>query len=190
MQQCGEGVLGAEQNPEACEANWDQAFEGLFLLHYGRLVNTLARVVGDRGQAEELAAEAFYRLYKQGPDRRDLRNHTGWVYRVGIHLALDTLRSKLRRAHRETEAERAGLAANAPDALQDLLSEEQRVRVRRVLARLKPAQAQVLILGGDGMPYRDIAVTLGLKTDSVYTLVCRARSRFEQEYLKLYGRRP
>lgn len=190
MRQCGQGVLGIERNSEACELNWDRAFEELFLTHYGPLVNTLVRVIGDGGQAEELAAEAFYRLYKQGPDRRELRNHVGWVYRVAINLALDALRSNSRRLHRETEAERVVLAGKVADPLQDLLAEEQRGRVRCVLARLKPAQAQILILGSNGTSYRDIAVMLGLKTDSIYTLVCRARARFEQEYLKLYGRRP
>lgn len=190
MRQCGEGILGVQENPAACEPSWDRAFEELFLNHYGPLVNTLVRVIGDRGQAEELAAEAFYRLYNQGPDRRELRNHTGWVYRVAINLALDAMRSNSRRLHRETEAERAGFAVMAPDALQNLLAEEQRARVRCVLARLKPAQAQILILGSNGTSYRDIAVMMGLKTDSIYTLVCRARTRFEQEYLKLYGRRP
>lgn len=190
MWQCDEGVLGIDQSPEACEPSWERAFEEVFLANYGPLVNTLVRIVGDRGQAEELSAEAFYRLYKQRPDRRGQPNHAGWVYRVAMNLALDALRSNARRLHRETEAERAASSAKAPDALQDLLAEEQRVRVRSVLARLKPAQAQILILGSNGLSYRDIAVMLGLKTDSIYTLVCRARARFEQEYLKLYGRRP
>ena len=190
MWQCDEGVLGIDQSPEACEPSWERAFEELFLANYGPLVNTLIRIVGDRGQAEELSAEAFCRLYKQRPDRRGQQNHAGWVYRVAMHLALDALRSNVRRLHRETEAERATSSAKVSDALQDLLAEEQRARVRSVLARLKPAQAQILILGSDGLSYREIAVMLGLKTDSIYTLVCRARARFEQEYLKLYGRRP
>jgi len=176
--------------PEACEPSWESAFEELFLANYGPLVNTLVRIVGDRGQAEEISADAFYRLYTLRPDRGRQQNHAGWVYRVAMNLALDALRSKVRRLHRETEAEREASSAKTPDALDALLAEEQRARVRSVLARLKPAQAQILILGSDGRSYREVAVMLGMKTDSIYTLVCRARARFEREYLKLYGGRP
>jgi RNA polymerase sigma factor (sigma-70 family) len=180
-----------EQKPRTGEATWDCVFEELFLTHYGPLVTTVGRVIGDRGLAEDLAAEAFYRLYKRGPDREEFRNYPGWVYRVALNLALDSLRANARRLRRETEAERgARLSGKSADALDDLLAGEERTRVRCVLARLKPAQAQILVLGSGGMPYREIAVMLGLKADSIYTLVCRARSRFEQEYLKLYGRRP
>ena len=134
--------MGIDQSPEACEPSWERAFEELFWQTMAPFVNTLIRIVGDRGQAEELSAEAFCRLYKQRPDRRGQQNHAGWVYRVAMHLALDALRSNVRRLHRETEAESVTSSAKVSDALQDLLAEEQRARVRSVLARLKPAQAK------------------------------------------------
>ena len=188
MVSCNEEVLRIRRELRTCEPDWDCIFAEQFRTHYGRLVLALGRIVGERGQAEELASEAFYRLYNRGP--REERNHAGWVYRVGINLALDALRANSRRRRRELEATKNAFAGAPPDPLSDLLAAEERDRVRTVLARMKPAQAQVLILGSVGISYREVAAMLGLKPDSIYTLVCRARARFEREYLDLTRRRP
>lgn len=42
-----------------------EAFEGIFLAHYARVVGILRRVVGDAGRAEELASEVFLKLYRR-----------------------------------------------------------------------------------------------------------------------------
>lgn len=40
----------------------DRQFEAFFIEHYPALVRTLRRLLGDAGQAEEVAADAFCRL--------------------------------------------------------------------------------------------------------------------------------
>jgi DNA-directed RNA polymerase specialized sigma24 family protein len=72
--------------------------------------------------------------------------------------------------------------------LNDLLAQERRDRVRNVIAQLKPIQGQVLLMGSSGFTCREIAELLGLKLDSLYVLVARAKAQFEQRYLHLYGR--
>ena len=170
----------------------DRAFEDLFAQHYPRLVKTLMRLTGDSGQAEELAADAFCRLYRQRPPGNP-ESLAGWLYRTGVNLGLDALRSNSRRVRREDEAGREGLRTGQPrNPLRDLLAEEQQVeqrgRVRSVLARLKPDQSQALLLNSSGFSGQEMSAVLGVKPDSLYVLLGRARAKFEQEYLKAYGR--
>lgn len=47
----------------ASETSADHEFERLFLEHYPRLVQILVRLVGNSGQAEELASDAFFRFH-------------------------------------------------------------------------------------------------------------------------------
>jgi DNA-directed RNA polymerase specialized sigma24 family protein len=83
------------------EPGVDPVFEQLFSEHYPRLVRTLLRLAGDPGRAEELAAEAFYRLYQRSPDRVAAEgNAAGWLYRTAINLGLDALRADSRRQRR------------------------------------------------------------------------------------------
>jgi len=164
----------------------DLEFEQLFLEHYPRVVKTLLRLVGNTGQAEELAADAFCRLHRHRDQLRSEENLAGWLYRTAMNLGLDALRSNSRRSAREEQAR----CENAPQAnpLYELLAEEQRQRVRNVIAQLKPVQGQVLLMGSSGFTGKEIAAVLGLKPDSLYVLIARAKAQFEKEYVNLYGR--
>ncbi len=77
---------------------------------------------------------------------------------------------------------------NQSSPLHDLLAEERRQRVRTVIGQLKPVQGQALLLNGSGFTCREIAGVLGLKPDSLYVLLARAKAQFEQKYVNLYGR--
>jgi RNA polymerase sigma-70 factor, ECF subfamily len=178
------------------ELTSDHVFEELFLEHYPRLVKTLLRLVGNPGQAEELAADAFYRLHQHrnlrgtpGTPESPDENPAGWLYRTAMNLGLDALRANSRRSRREERAQREGLGNQTPgDPLYELLAEEQRERVRTVISHLKPIQGQVLLMGSSGFTCKEIAEVLGSRPDSLYVLISRARAQFEKEYVSLYGR--
>jgi RNA polymerase sigma factor (sigma-70 family) len=172
-----------EETGATSDARTAETFDACFLELYPRLARALARVVGDRSQAEELAADAFCRLHARY-GRLDAESRRPWVFRAGINLAIDALRANARRLRRELLAD---VAARQPDALGDLVASEERRRVRLALARLPRQQARVLILASQGWSYRDAAEVLGLRPDSVYTLVARAKARFERHYLSLPG---
>lgn len=175
MQHAGEFALDAA-------VDW---FDVLFQAHYPRVVGMLGRLMGDRGQAEEIAADAFCKLARQrgSVDRDGL---TAWVYRVAINAALDALRSNSRRKRRE-EAAGAEPRSGSAGALDELLRQERCARVRGVLAALKPRDAQLLLLRSDGVAYRELAETLGIQPGSVGTLLARAEAEFERRYRARYG---
>jgi RNA polymerase sigma factor (sigma-70 family) len=184
-----EALLSFRPTVRARQPGADAAFEDLFAEHYPRLVRTLLRLVGNQALAEELAADAFYKLCQQRPAHRPDENLAGWLYRTGMNLGLDSLRANQRRLRREDKAGREALMKETPDSpLTDLLAQERRERVRNVIAQLRPVQGQVLLMGSSGFTCREIAGVLGLKPDSLYVLIARAKAQFEQKYLQLYGR--
>jgi len=192
VQQNQEALLLSAEAGLAVRLTSDREFEELFLEHYPRLVKTLLRLVGNSGQAEELAADAFYRLHQHRSQHRSEENLSGWLYRTAVNLGLDALRANSRRSRREEQAQREGLAEGrggaTPGPLYELLAEEQRERVRNVICRLKPVQGQVLLMGSSGFTCKEIAAVLGVKPDSLYVLISRAKTQFEKEYVSLYGR--
>jgi RNA polymerase sigma-70 factor, ECF subfamily len=177
------------QEAPVLSAGPDAGFEALFLEQYPRLVKTLLRLVGNPAQAEELAADAFYRLHQHRGDRVSDENPAGWLFRTGINLGLDAIRANTRRARREQRAQAENAAAQtAGNPLYELLAEEQRERVRSVMARLNPLQSQVLLMGSSGFTCKEMAALLGVKPDSLYVTTSRAKAQFEKEYVSLYGR--
>ncbi len=164
-------------------------FEQIFLTHYGRIVAVLFRLTGNRAQAEELAGDVFWKIYRQPlPPDRD-HNVGGWLYRVATRLGIDALRAQARRKHYEQAAGQAayesGEASDNP--LEDVLRDENRRRVHAVLAAMKPAPAQLLMLRQSGLSYQELAEIFGVKTNSIGTLLARAEADFEKRFRELYG---
>jgi RNA polymerase sigma factor (sigma-70 family) len=171
----------------------DQTGENLtlqkaFREHYGKLVRILARLIGDAGRAEELAAEAFWKLSMRPALFRPEGNLAGWLYRTTMNLGLDMIRANSRRKRREQAARVIAISnLQRAGALDDILLEEKRKHVRAVLCVLKPAQAQLLLLRHSGMSYKEIAEFLRLKPASIGTLLARAEAEFEKKYRGWYG---
>ena len=157
-------------------------FDEFFVASHARLARLFRRVVGDPGQAEELAAEAFWRLHRKPPASD--HNLIGWLYRTGLRLALDSLKKQKRRAHYEA----LGAVSPAVRGPEDVLEQrEQRDRVRQVLSVLKPDYAALLLLRSDGFSLGELAAMLNLNPGSAGTFLARAELAFRKEYVKRYG---
>jgi RNA polymerase sigma factor (sigma-70 family) len=169
---------------------WDaSAFEQVFLEHISRVVSILIRLTGDRAQAEELANEVFWKLYRQpvipGPEG----NIPGWLYRTATNLGIDAVRARAKRRHYEETSNRmAPLSTPSDDPLSEILREEKCQRVRAVLATLKPAQAQILVMRHSGFSYNELADFLGVSRGSVGTMLMRAEAEFQKHYLRADAR--
>lgn len=164
------------------------SFDQLFLAHYPRLVSILRRMLGNSGRAEELATDVFVKLHRQPPPAIGNGNIPGWLYRAAIHLGIDELRSRSRRARVEQEAARLSVAnPRQPDSLQQFLRAEKQQRVRAVLAELKPNWSELLLLRASGYSYRELAEHLDLTPNSVGTMLVRAEAAFLQRYRELFS---
>jgi len=171
---------------ESSSAHWDESkFREVFLQHYARIIVILVRLLGDRSHAEEVATDALWRLYCRPALQVD-GNVGGWLYRTATNLGIDALRASGRRRHYEEAAGRAAREGSAGGPLEDLLREERCGRVRAVLASIKPAQAQLLILRSSGLSYKELADVLDVKMSGIGTMLNRAEEEFRDRYLALW----
>ena len=158
-------------------------FEAAFQEYWWRVYRVLFRIVGQQDEAEDLAIETFWRLYRHPPRRVD--NLGGWLYRVAVNLGFNALRTQQRRQHYEVEAGQQtwqeSLASNPAAEAERNLARDQ---VRRIRGRMKPREAQLCILKHSRCSYAEIAAALGIAPGSVGTLLTRAEQAFEQLYRK------
>jgi RNA polymerase sigma-70 factor (ECF subfamily) len=166
----------------------ETGIEALYREHHPRIVAILARLTGDRQHAEDIAADVFCKFAQQPAALAGRDNPTAWLYRVATNAGLDALRKHSRRRRREEQAGVETLHRAAPaDALQEILQEERRTRVRVILEGLKPRDAQLLLLRSSGLAYREIAPALGVALGSVGTLLARAEAEFERNFRAQFG---
>jgi RNA polymerase sigma-70 factor (ECF subfamily) len=160
----------------------DTDLESIFALHYRRVARAIAMVTGDRSQAEELAAEVFLR-WSRRPTGAGV-NLEGWLYRIAANLAIDALRKRRRRARLDQFLQGFWRQPN-PEEIH--AANQERDRVREILSRMHPRQAELLVLRTEGFSYDELATALGLNPSSVGTLLCRAQRTFRKEYIAKYG---
>ena len=157
-------------------------FETFFHLHYDRIARAVARVVGDPARAEDLAVEAFWKLWRT--PRAHGEKAGGWLYRTAIRMALNDLRRNARRNRYESQSE-VGEGSLTPEEAHAAAEEQQHVRL--VLAALDERQAELLLLRSSGLSYDEVATAADVNPGSVGTLLSRAQTAFRKEYLKQYG---
>ena len=171
---------------ESSSGHWDEAeFRAVFVRLYARIVGILVRLVGDQGRAEEVANDAFMRLYRQ-PEMRADGNVGGWLYRTAMNLGIDVVRASSRRRKYEEAAAQGLDQATVDGPLDDLLREEKCQRVRSILATIKPVNAQLLLLRTSGFSYKEIADALELKASGIGSMLIRAEEEFRNRYLALH----
>lgn len=160
----------------------EEAFARIVERYAGGLINFLFRYTRDRGASEDLAQEAFLRLYKAAPDLEPRARLSTILFKFAYHLAVD----RARRA-----AARAGIAASSLDAAAEggfepaapgaepdsVLERAQReARVDAALAALPDTQRSAIILRVyEDRSYAEIADILGLTAPAVESLLFRAR---------------
>ena len=157
-------------------------FEAVFVRDYGRITRVIARVIRDRSRSEDLAVEAFWRLWKTPGAHGESAG--GWLRRTAVRLALDELRRRARRERYERLLT-FGRRPARPDELFSTSAEQGRVRA--VLAAMPRREAELLLLRGNDTPYEELAATLLINPASVGTLLSRARQAFRKEYVRKYG---
>jgi RNA polymerase sigma factor (sigma-70 family) len=178
--------LKAESNETSQDESRSFEFERLFLEHWASVYRVLHRLVGDPAEAEDLALEAFLRLYRQNGKLTDEINVGGWLYRVATRLGLHSIRGWKRREHYELTAGRYDLEESEQLSPADILTQqEERGQVRLVLSRMNERQSQILILRHSGLSYKEIAEALNLTPGSIGPLLVRAERDFEKQYRAL-----
>jgi RNA polymerase sigma factor (sigma-70 family) len=156
--------------------------EAVFCAQYESVARVIARVVRDRGRAEELAVEVFLKLSRH--QQAQGKNSEGWLYRVAVRMALDELR---REARWNRYQHFFGFARSAPTPEDIHAAAEKRYRVRLVLGSIPRRYAELLILYSQDFSYNEMAVALNRNRASIGTQFRRAQQTFKQEYIKRYG---
>jgi len=152
--------------------------------HRPYLVNLAYQMLGDVGDAEDVAQEAFLRLSRVDPDQID--EVRGWLTVVASRLCLDQVRSARVRYERPGDPALAdqrpvhGQPRRLDPADRVTLDDEIRAALLEVLRRLSPGERVAFVLHDVfGVPFDSIAETVGRPVGTCRQLARRARAKFD-----------
>ncbi len=149
--------------------------------HRGPVVNFMYRMVQNRGVAEELAQEAFLRVYRSRTTYEPTAKFTTWLFRISTHLALNWIRDQKGEKGKESldDTFPGGAARQfsdrCPTVEQRLVFEAKLQEVRRAIELLPAKQrAAVLMHKYEDMDYTQIAAALNSSESAIKSLLFRA----------------
>jgi len=155
--------------------------------HRPYLVNLAYQMLGDVGDAEDVAQEAFLRLSRA--DLNGIEDVRGWLTVVASRLCLDQVRSARARYERPDTPDledRQPASRRLDPADRVTLDDEVRTALLEVLRRLSPGERVAFVLHDVfGVPFDSIAETVGRPVGTCRQLARRARAKFTTAQPKL-----
>jgi RNA polymerase sigma-70 factor (ECF subfamily) len=152
--------------------------------HRPYLVNLAYQMLGDIGDAEDVAQEAFLRFSRA--DVSEIEDARGWLTVVASRLCLDQVRSARARYERPGDVAELPAPGRFDPADRVTLDDEIRTALLEVLRRLSPAERVAFVLHDVfGVPFDSISQTVGRPVGTCRQLARRARTKFRAAQPKL-----
>jgi RNA polymerase sigma-70 factor (ECF subfamily) len=159
-----------------------RALRKLMAVHLARTVRMATRVLGSTAAAEDVAQEAFIRVWKhagdfEAPDKAGAK-FTTWLYRIVLNLCIDEKRKKIFSGLDDMPEQPDG-ARNVEERMQQ---QEQSRRVKQALSELPERQRAAFVLCFyEEYSNKEAADMLGISVKAIESLLVRSRKSLREK---------
>lgn len=149
--------------------------------------NIAVRITRNREESEEIAQDAFIKLYQSLAQFKGDAKFTTWFYRIVYNLALARIRKKSLFTGSTDDEQYIETDATHDAALPDKMSDRDRNRyVREAISRLEDDdQLLITLYYMDDQPVDEIATITDLSVSNVKVRLFRARKKLQEHLTAL-----
>lgn len=150
------------------------AFRVIVERHQARAYALALRILRSSSDAEEVAQDAFVRVWTALPGFRGESSFGTWLYRIVARRAFDRAQVLKNRRAREQQDDKLPEAAAPEGATSDTF---EAAKLQQMIAALSPAQrSAVTMFYYEGRSVEQVAAVLGMPENTVKTHLSRARA--------------
>ena len=159
-------------------------FDATYRTHYRRILALCRYLLKSMHEAEDATQEVFLRAYRNRSTLDGSKSPLNWLLKTATNHCVDRLRRRSREVlfHETADPVQVGPSRVSEDTLEIMVRAEKGDRVRLAIQSLPDRYRVPLVLAYyNEFTYDEIGHALGLKRNTVATLIFRARKRLREE---------
>jgi RNA polymerase sigma-70 factor, ECF subfamily len=155
----------------------ERAFQLLSRRHLPAMLGVARRILGNAAEAEDVAQEAFMRVWTYAPRWQPLAQFRTWLTRVVVNLCLD----RKRRAPWVALETAGDIVDPTPGAGEQAETDERERMLATAVDKLPARQRSAIVLTyGEGMSNAQVAEILDTSVSAVETLLVRGKQNLRR----------
>lgn len=163
-------------------SDFDEGFTKLVREHFARAVRYCSRMLGDIGEGEEVAQQAFVKLLEKRRNLEQTRDSLPYLYRVLRNACVDHIRARKHSSAAGAEEQVAWLGRDLDRAEQAEISQA----VLEAVGTLEEAQREVVLLRYyEGLELQEVAEATGQSMGAVAMKLSRAKQKLKERLGRL-----
>ena len=169
-------VIDTDSDVARAAAGDRGAFERVYRQHVNRVFSLCARMVGDRGRAEELTQDVFVRAWEKLHLFRGESSFATWLHRLTVNVVLNARKVEGRQRSRYEESDDDAGMDSLPGVVGMPLAPGDLLDLEEAITRLPPGARRVFVLHDvEGYKHEEIAEMLGVTSGATKAQLHRAR---------------
>jgi len=169
------------------------AFKALVDRYQALVINTCYNLLGNRDDAEDVAQEVFFQVYKSAKKFRQEAKLSTWLYRIAVNRSLNFIRdnkrwgwlnslSTLLEGDREVVTDVPASNSDRPDVV--LEKKDRNAAVQKAINSLPEKQRAAFVLHKyEGLSYQEIAEIMQRSLSSVESIIHRAKANLKKKLI-------
>ncbi len=136
------------------------------------------KMLGDHDAVPDILQEIFMDLYGKLNNGHEIHNPKSWLYKATCNKCVDNLRKRKR--------------YQSIESVYDLKTETETAEkqdmkgiINLAMCMLKPKEKSLVVLYSEGLTYKEIAESTGIRFTSVGKMLSRTLKKMENEFKKM-----
>ena len=164
----------------------DEAFAALIERHQDMVVGTVAKMLGNASEAEDISQQVFLRIWKSAKRYKPSAKFTTYLFTITRNLVFNEIRRRKRRNEVSNDEREETTHREIPESDEyrpdrEMERSELGKMVDKAIAALPEQQRMAVVLRRyEQMPYEEIADVLGISLSAVKSQLFRARTTLRE----------
>lgn len=150
-------------------------FDEIYADNYKTMFRVAKKMVGNCDDASDIVQDVFIYLFDKLNSGSQVHHPKSWLYRATTNKCYDNLRRQTRFQSLETLCDRKNEDEN-------METQEMKAAINFVLSKLNPQEKVLAVLYSEGLSYKELAETTGIKFTSIGKMLSRTLKKLEREF--------